>query len=358
MRSFRLSITTTQRKELDRQLKSAQQLGDLRTTKFILAVYAVARYASTEQAAVVLQLSAEQVEKYVYLFLYYGVAGVAFKQSPGRPAKLTKTQKRQLAKFIDDGPAQCGFDGNCWRSPMIQHLIQDKFGVTYNVFYLAELLKNLGFSYQKAAFVSDHLDEAKRREWKQTVWPEALRRTREKKALRLFGEEASFPPWGTLTRTWARTGVQPLVKTSGKRKGYKVFGLIDYFSGRFFHGATTGKLNSASYEKFLREVLAQTTGHLVLLQDGARYHTSAALKKFFAQQAARLTVFQLPSYSPDFNPIEKLWKKIKEQDTHLHYFPDFTSLVEKVDAALLKFAARPAEILALFGLDANGLPKA
>ena len=179
-----------------------------------------------------------------------------------------------------------------------------------------------------------------------------------KKLYLLFGDEASFPQWGTLTRTWARKGVQPLVQTSGQRKGYKVFGLIDYFSGRFFHGATTGKLNSASYEQFLRAVLAQTTGHLVLLQDGARYHTSAALKTFFAQQAARLTVFQLPSYSPDFNPIEKLWKKIKEQDTHLHYFPDFTSLVEKVDAALRKFADRPTEILALFGLDANGLPKA
>ena len=151
MRSFRLSITTTQRKELDRKLKSAQQLGELRTTKFILAIYAVARYASTEQAAVVLQLSAEQVERYIYLFLYYGVAGVAFKKSPGRPAKLTKTQKRQLAKCIDDGPAQCGFEGNGWRSPLIQCLIQDKFGVTYNVFYLAEFLQNLGFSYQKAA---------------------------------------------------------------------------------------------------------------------------------------------------------------------------------------------------------------
>ena len=43
---------------------------------------------------------------------------------------------------------------------MIQQLIYDRFGVFYNVFYIAQLLKNLGFSYQKAAFVSDHLDEA------------------------------------------------------------------------------------------------------------------------------------------------------------------------------------------------------
>lgn len=358
MHRFRLSITTPQRKALDHKLKTAQQLGDLRTIKFALAVLAVAHYASTEQAAVVLQLSVAQVEHYAHQFLCYGVAGVAFKKAPGRPPKLTKTQKRQLSQFIEDGPAKCGFNGNCWRSPMVQQLILEKFGVTYNVFYIAELLKNLGFSYQKAAFVSEHLNPEVRRAWKQAVWPEALRQARAKNALLLFGDEASFPQWGTLTYTWARKGTQPLVKTSGKRKGYKVFGLIDYFSGRFFHCATTGKLNSASYEAFLRQVLAQTTQHIVLLQDGARYHTSAALKQFFAQHAARLTVFQLPSYSPDFNPIEKLWKKIKEQDTHLHYFPDFAALVEKVDAALIKFGDRPAEILALFGLDANGSPKA
>jgi hypothetical protein len=72
-----------------------------------------------------------------------------------------------------------------------------------------------------------------------------------------------------------------------------------------------------------------------------------------AQHAARLTVFQLPSYSPDYNPIEKLWKKIKQQETHLHYFPTFTALTEKVEAALLKFANAPAEILALCGLPAE-----
>ena len=255
MHSFRLSITTLQRKALDRKLKTAQQLGDFRTIKFALAVLAVAHYASTEQAAVVLQLSVAQVKHYAHRFLCYGVAGVAFKKAPGRPPKLTKTQKRQLSQLIEDGPAQCGFDGNCWRSPMVQQLILDKFGVTYNVFYLAELLRNLGFSYQKAAFVSDHLNPEVRRAWTQVVGPEALRQARAKNALLLFGDEASFPQWGTLIYTWARKGAQPVVKTSGKRKGYKVFGLIDYFSGRFFHCATTGKLNSASYEAFLRQVL-------------------------------------------------------------------------------------------------------
>ena len=100
-------------------------------------------------------------------------------------------------------------------------------------------------------------------------------------------------------------------------------------------------------------MLAYTPHPIILIQDGARYHTSAETSAFFAQQAARLQVFQLPTYSPDYNPIEKLWKKIKQQDTHLHYFPTFEALTDKVEQALLKFANIPEEILALCGLPAE-----
>jgi hypothetical protein len=58
-------------------------------------------------------------------------------------------------------------------------------------------------------------------------------------------------------------------------------------------------------------------------------------------------------YSPDYNPIEKLWKKIKQQETHLHYFPTFEVLTEKVEQALLKFTNTPEEILTLCSLPAE-----
>ncbi len=74
----------------------------------------------------------------------------------------------------------------------------------------------------------------------------------------------------------------------------------------------------------------QTRKPIILGQDGARYHTSKALQKFFAAHAHRLTVHQLPAYSPDYNPR----KKIKERDIHLHYFPTFDDLKVKVETAL------------------------
>jgi uncharacterized protein YigA (DUF484 family) len=126
-----------------------------------------------------------------------------------------------------------------------------------------------------------------------------LRRAKERKALLLFGDAASFPQWGTRTYTWARRGQQPKVKTAGKRKGYKVFGVMESFTGRFLYQGQESRLHSAASIAFLKGVLEQTPHPIILIQDGARYHTSAETTACFTQQTARLQVFQLPTSSPE-----------------------------------------------------------
>lgn len=345
---FKLKVSKSQCNDLLKELKRAQRKGDLRWVNRILAILALAEEEDIQTVAKMLRVSDEAVRQWIKRFLVGGVVGLRSKKSPGRPSKLTKKQKRKLADVIEAGPAAAGFVGNCWRSPMIQHLIYERFGVFYSVHYISQLLKNMGFSYQKARFVSDHLDEAARKQWLDEKWPAILAEAKQKQALLLFGDEASFPQWGSLSYTWARKGQQPTIKTSGKRKGYKVLGLIDYFTGRFFYKCQEERFNSETYMTYLSEVLAQTKQHIVLIQDGARYHTSKAMKAFFEQHKDRLTVYQLPSYSPDYNPIEKLWKKIKEKGTHLHHFPTFDDLKNKVQEALLQFKDAAEEVLALF----------
>jgi len=214
---------------------------------------------------------------------------------------------------------------------------------------ISQLLKNRGVSYQKARFVSDHQDPTKRQEWLTPQGSDVLRVAQAKDAYVLFGDEASFPQGGPLTSTGAKRGQQPTVPTSGIRKGYKVFGLVEYFSGRFFYQGHAGRFTSESSAPFLHDVLKHTTNHLILMQDGARYHTSTAMQEFFAKQADRLTVYQRPAYSPDDNPIEKLWKKLKEDGTHLHDFPTFEAIVNKVNEIRPMFENAPEEVLPLFG---------
>ena len=282
MCAFRFTISAASRKEVECHLQTAQHLGHLRRATYCLAILALSEGQSFAQVALALRVPEKAIATWMREFCCYGLQGAPHRQPTGRPPKLTSTQKAALATVIEEGPVKAGFSGACWRSPLIQQLIYARFGVYYNVFYTAQLLKNLGFSDQKAAFVSDHLNEQKRQEWRTTTWPQILRRAQERQALLLFGDEASFPQWGTLTYTWARRGQQPKVKTSGKRKGYKVFGLSDSFTGRLFYQGQEGRLNSAAYVAFLTDVLEQTTRPILLIQDGTRYHTSAETEAFCA----------------------------------------------------------------------------
>jgi transposase len=189
--SFTLHLSAFTRTQLYRRLQQAYASGSLKLVKRIHALLALAQGQSVSAVAEMLSLGEHTVRDYRHQYLFKGLASLVSQAPPGRPRQLTKTQRQPLAEWIKASPQEAGYTSGCWNTPMIQDLIQRHFGVAYHPHYLATLLKNLGFSYQKARFVSDHLNEAKRLEWRHTRWPKMLRQAKQRKALLLFGEEAS-----------------------------------------------------------------------------------------------------------------------------------------------------------------------
>lgn len=337
-------------KRLQQELQKAYAAGDLRRVRRISVLLSIAQGAVLAATLVTWGIARQTAYNWLAAFVQERFESLAYHQPPGRPARLTHTQKRQLFETVKTGPEAAGYETGCWTTCLIQEWIYQQFGVLYSRFYVSELLHNLGLSYQKAHFVSDHLDEAARRGWRQAAWPRILAWARQTGIPIFFGDEVSFAQWGSLGYTWAPKGQQPVVKTSGKRKGYKVFGVIEFFSGQFVYQGLEDRFNSTSYQAFLEGLLSQVPGKLILIQDGAKYHTSQATLAFFERHQDRLIVYQLPSYSPDYNPIEYLWKKAKGKATHNRYFDEFAKLIDSVEQALAVLATETEEIKRLMGI--------
>jgi DDE superfamily endonuclease len=76
--------------------------------------------------------------------------------------------------------------------------------------------------------------------WVEQTWPAILKQAHAHGAVILFADEVAFALWGSLSRTWAPRGQQPVVKTTGRRKGMKLFGAIELFSGALDSRAAVG----------------------------------------------------------------------------------------------------------------------
>lgn len=132
-------------------------------------------------------------------------------------------------------------------------------------------------------------------------------------------DEVHFQRHTSLIRMWAPKGQQPRVLSASTREKAGFFGALNLKTGALLtQEATT--FNGESFGDFLLYLLHRTTGRIYLILDNAKYHRARILKRFFVRNRKRLTPIFLPSYSPELNPIERVWRITRRKVTHNRYF--------------------------------------
>lgn len=121
-------------------------------------------------------------------------------------------------------------------------------------------------------------------------------------------DEARFGQQGTLTHVWADTGSRPAAVKQTEYEWLYLFGAVNPCTGEssaLLAPTVNTDLMNAHLAMISKQVGPQR--HVVLVLDQAGWHVSKELKR-----PDNLTLLYLPPYSPELNPIERLWLYLRD----------------------------------------------
>jgi transposase len=215
------------------------------------------------------------------------------------------------------------------------------------------LLKEWGLHYKRGRDYVHSPDPnyAAKRDFAQQCVEDARREY--PRIVTLYMDEVTYYRQPSLASDWCRRGAseQPLSRFSyAKNRRGRVVATLDVVTGQvvFAQGAKIGLRSLARFYPTLRE---QYPGAQVIyvIQDNWPIHFYPQVRE--AAATAQVEIVSLPTYAPWLNPIEKLWRKLKQEVLHLHRLSDeWPQLQQRVASFLESFKTGSQLLLRYVGL--------
>ena len=127
---------------------------------------------------------------------------------------------------------------------------------------------------------------------------------------------------------------EPVLLHAPTRKSVGYFGAVRLRDGKFIYAREEQKFNAQSCWQFLKQLRHKSLrsgNRVVVIIDNAKYHHALLHKAWREKAMPRFTLDFLPSYSPELNPIERLWKLTRRLCLHNVYFPKLDQVCATVE---------------------------
>ena len=126
-------------------------------------VLLVAQGMTCPEVARLLGDAPRSVEYWVHRFQDQGLAGLTEAERPGRPARLSETQMKAVAKALRNKPSDAGMRVNLWDGKTLSAWIERTFGIQLRVRQCQRIFRHLGFRLRKPRPVLAQADPARQR---------------------------------------------------------------------------------------------------------------------------------------------------------------------------------------------------
>lgn len=240
-------------------------------------------------------------------------------ENGGSQSRLSAAQTMKLIEHLAEH--------TYFHTHQIVAYVEAEFGLCYSVAGMNKWLHHNGFSYKKPKGVPHKFCPEM-----QQAFVEYYNKVLKPSEAPVLFMDAVHPTQSTkLSYGWIRKGQDKLIETTGSRTRLNLIGALSLEDIGATVTETYDTINSESIVRFFWKLkkehypLEQKV-HLIL--DGAAYHRTELVKD--AAKVLNIELHYLPPYSPNLNPIERLWKVMNEHARNNVYFSSKREFVSAI----------------------------
>lgn len=278
---------------------------------------------TSEQIATALLFDKVTFSRCLKKFKQKGLSGLLEMKYSGGQTKLTLLQESELKKYLEVNTKRTVKE-------VVAH-IDFKYKIKFSVVGATKLLHRLGFSYKKPKIVPGKADPLKQAQFisKYNEIKENLKPNDQ-----IYFVDSTHPEHNTKpSYGWILKGKEndKIIKTNTGRERLNLAGALN-LNGKGVVVLSEKTINKEVTIKLIKKLQkAQPKGKIYLIMDNASYYHANMVKDFVKRK--RIKLIFLPSYSPNLNIIERLWRFFHQKITYNHYFETF----EEFKKQTLKF---------------------
>ena len=307
--SERGQLITQHRKEKDR-----------RTGDRIKAILMADNGWSFKDIAKALLLDQETISRHVKEYVESKKLSIS---TGGSESKLSFEQSVEIVKYLEE----------------VTHLkvskiciyVQEKYAITYTVNGMTNWLKSNGFSYKKPKGTPAKADPIAQKEFIEE-YEQVIKSTPDNEPILFI--DGVHPTMATkITYGWIRTGTNKLIATTGSKVRMNIMGSINLETMRVDVKSydTINQDSMVDYFAKLREIYPKNQNPKIhIISDRGSYNTSKKTRE--AAKKEDIILHFLPPYSPNLNPIERLWKVMNEYARNNQFFKTGKEFKEKINS--------------------------
>ena len=312
------------------ELKAVARVGSSETATRCTAIQMLLAGIDRQLVCSALDVTDRALWKWIQLFNRCGADGLIINKRPGRTAIIRGNQAADLLQLVEH-PEKA--ERTFWTAKAFHGFISDTYQVECSYETVVRFFHREGFALKTPRPWSDRQDESMREAFLQKL--EQL--YHDENIDIWFADESGFEGDPRPRRRWDKKGNKTRSTKNGNHLRMNVLGMVCPRTGEFF-AIEASHSDTDTFEAFLDEAaksIRYQRPRNILVLDNASWHKQ---KKTDWHGWEPL---YLPPYSPDLNPVERIWLLMKARWFNNHVCKNVEQLIQRLDSAVMDIIDNP-----------------